>query len=137
MPFLRQENEGVARKFLRDENGAVTVEFILWFPLVCFLFFAILDFAYAFTVNASMWQQTRVAARGMSLHQLDKTEAKSFILDGLSWSHKDFDVQITETKSSVTVSVTTPYKKAGITNTALRLMDGNWETRVVMLREPV
>ncbi|MWB77753.1 hypothetical protein GLS40_06930 [Pseudooceanicola sp. 216_PA32_1] len=137
MSFLRQKTGDRTRAFIRNEEGSVTLEFLLWFPLVVFLFLAILDFAYAFTLNASMWQQTRVAARAMSMHELSKVEAEQFIRDGLSWSGKNFDVNISETKRTVSVSIKTPYEKAGITNTALRMMSGDWESRVTMLREPV
>ncbi|OWU84502.1 hypothetical protein ATO6_12515 [Oceanicola sp. 22II-s10i] len=125
------------RRFRSDERGAVTIAFALWFPLVAFIFFAILDFAYAFTVNASMWQQTRVAARGMSMFELTESEARHVIQHGLSWSQKDFEVDIASDRRTVTVSVSTPYSKLGITNTAMRMIGGDWVTRVTMLKEPV
>jgi len=128
----------VIRPFLRDEKGNVTIVFVIWFPLFIILFLTILDFAYAFTVNASMWQQTRVAARGLSMHHLDKAEAEQLIRHGLSWSKKDYAVSIIETRHSVSVRVATPANRMGITNTAMEVMGSSrMAASVSMLKEPV
>jgi len=125
------------RRFTRSEDGAVTLPFLIWLPLVIFLFFTILDFSYAFTLNASMWQQARVAARGMSMYSLSAPEAEDFIRQGLSWSKKDFDVDIAQDRETVTVTVSPPFAGSGITNTTLSAMPGHWTTHVVMLKEPI
>lgn len=111
--------------------------FLIWLPLVIFLFFTILDFAYAFTVNASMWQQSRVAARAMSMYSLSESEAEDFIRHGLSWSKKSFSVDIAQDRETVTVMISTPFAESGIVNTTLSAMSGAWTTRVTMLKEPV
>lgn len=123
--------------FVSSEEGAVTLPFLIWLPLVIFLFFMILDFSYAFTVNASMWQQARVAARGMSMYSINAPEAEDFIRKGLSWSKKDFDVEIAQDRETVTVIVSTPFANSGIINSTLNAMPGNWMTRVTMLKEPI
>lgn len=126
-----------SRTFARSESGVVTLPFLIWLPMVFFLFLTILDFAYAFTVNASMWQQARVAARGMSMYSITEPEAERYIRHGLSWSKKSFDVEIEQGRETVTVTVSTPFASSGITNTTLRTMSGDWITRVTMLKEPI
>ena len=125
------------RAFARSEDGAVTVPFLIWLPLVIFLFFTILDFSYAFTLNASMWQQARVAARGMSMYSLSEPEAEAYIRKGLSWSKKSFEVEIDQDRETVTVMVSTPFAESGIVNTTLQAMSGTWMARVTMLKEPI
>ena len=51
-------------RFMRDTAGASTLEFVLWIPLILVMFATLLYFSHSFTVNSTMWNQARIAARG-------------------------------------------------------------------------
>lgn len=124
-------------RFAGGEGGAVTVEFVLWMPFVLVLFTGFLDFAHSFTVNSTMWHQTRVAARGLSMHTLTPAQAEQVVRDGLAWIDATPGIDILQTRDTVTIEVRVPFDRSGVVNIANGGMTGDWVTRVTMLREPV
>ena len=49
-----------------DDRGAVTVEFVLWFPFVIFLLAILTDFVFIYMTNSSMWSAARQAAEPLT-----------------------------------------------------------------------
>jgi len=123
--------------YLRGTSGAVSLEFAIWVPLVFGIFLTVMDLTHALTVNSTMWHQARVAARGLSMHEISTQEARSLINGGLTWTRSDYVVEIVEDRATVWVSIRTPMKTSGIIDFATARLQGDWVARVEMLREPV
>jgi Flp pilus assembly protein TadG len=52
--------------FHRDENGSISVEFVLWIPIFIFLIAIITDLSIVYVVNANMYDVARDTARRWS-----------------------------------------------------------------------
>lgn len=52
--------------FRKDENGSVSVEFVLWIPIFIFLIAIITDLSIVYVVNANMYDVARDTARRWS-----------------------------------------------------------------------
>ncbi|WP_407493191.1 TadE/TadG family type IV pilus assembly protein [Pseudooceanicola sp. MF1-13] len=126
-----------SKNFLKNESGVVSLEFAIWVPLVFGIFLTVLDFAHAMTVNSTMWHQARIAARGLSMHEISPQDARELINSGLHWTRSDYQIDIVEDRSTVRVSIKTPMKTSGIIDFATAKLSGNWVAEVEILREPV
>ena len=124
-------------RFRRETEGTVSFEFMIWIPLVFGLLVTVLDFSHALTVKSSMWHEARVAARGLSMHAMSESAARSHIRDGLAWSAADYTVDIERDRSRVYVTVRTPMKTSGLIDFATARLSGDWVARVMVLAEPV
>jgi len=64
-------------KFCRDENGSVTIEFVLWLPLALYLVVMAVDATFAFLGLTNMWQVSRETARVMSRYGMSEADAEA------------------------------------------------------------
>ncbi|SFB79256.1 TadE/TadG family type IV pilus assembly protein [Tropicimonas isoalkanivorans] len=66
------------RIFQKDEDGSVTIEFVLWVPFFAiFLLFAV-DATLVFMRQSQMWQISRETARIVSRYGMDEVTAETF-----------------------------------------------------------
>ena len=69
------------RRFLRNDTGTATVEFVLWLPLVLLIFGTIVDFSLVLSGEAQALRVVQDANRGLSVgHFQTIAAAKSYIL---------------------------------------------------------
>lgn len=82
----RAENlsESAVEKFLRDEAGSITVEFLLWLPVFIFVLAAVVDASSLFQVHADMQTVARDSARRMAMDEMDADAAQSYALNSLA-----------------------------------------------------
>ena len=65
--------------FLRDEKGAVTIEFVLWVPIFVSLLVFVTDASIIYLTHSEMWNVARDTTRRMTTRQLKTvTEARDF-----------------------------------------------------------
>lgn len=99
------------RKFLNDENGAVTVEFVLWVPVFLMLIAAAVDLSTLFMNQSNLWHVTRDAARIVSRHGMTPAEAETYLKNNGTISSfiadpaNDVDVSLDSSNLYVTASV--------------------------------
>ncbi len=55
--------------FLRDEKGAVTIEFVLWVPIFVGLFVFVTDASIIYLTHSEMWSVARDTSRRMTTEQ--------------------------------------------------------------------
>ena len=67
------------RKFRDDTNGSISVEFILWLPMVAFLLLVAVDASMAFMRQSHQWQVSREAARIVSRYGMDEATAEAYV----------------------------------------------------------
>ncbi len=65
--------------FLRDEKGAVTIEFVLWVPIFVGLFVFVTDASIIYLTHSEMWNVARDTTRRMTTRQFTTVaEARDF-----------------------------------------------------------
>jgi len=65
--------------FLRDEKGAVTIEFVLWVPIFVGLLVLVTDASIIYLTHSEMWNVARDTTRRMTTEQITtKAEARNY-----------------------------------------------------------
>ncbi len=65
--------------FLRDETGAVTIEFVLWVPIFVGLLVLVTDASIIYLTHSEMWNVARDTTRRMTTEQITtKAEARNY-----------------------------------------------------------
>lgn len=95
-------------RFTRDEDGAVTVEFVLWLPVFFLILMLIVDATMVFSAEARLWTVARDAARQISIHRLSAEDAEEFVHERSGFKPEKLTVTADDSKSDIWVRVTTP-----------------------------
>ena len=127
---------GIFRTFLFDTEGAVSVEFSLWVPIIFGVFVLIADFTYLAMVNASMWEAARNAARSVAIHQSDIASAESSARRSLVGT-LDYQIAVVNDAEDVSVRITLPARKGGLVGLVTKPMNFDLVAYISMPREPV
>jgi Flp pilus assembly pilin Flp len=65
--------------FLRDEKGAVTIEFVLWVPIFVGLLVLVTDASIIYLTHSEMWNVARDTTRRMTTEQItNSAEARDY-----------------------------------------------------------
>jgi Flp pilus assembly protein TadG len=65
--------------FLRDEKGAVTIEFVLWVPIFVGLLVFVTDASIIYLTHSEMWSVARDTTRRMTTGQItSRAEARDY-----------------------------------------------------------
>lgn len=124
------------KRFLFNESGSATIEFVIWMPMFSFLLALIADASMVFMANARMWDVARDTARRMALRTLTAEEARELALANLYYMGQSAEVETTD-GSDVIVQIAVPIEDATVFGPFSSLLPGSLQARVVMLREPV
>ena len=124
------------RRQTANDDGGVTVEFVIWFPFIMGVLALITDLSFIYTINASMYDSARDGARRMALHLSTADEAEAFVLNHLALGNPaDFTVTATD-GSDVVVRVSTTIEDASIFGIYAAFLPGELVAQVTMLKEP-
>ncbi|WP_272490708.1 TadE/TadG family type IV pilus assembly protein [Mesobacterium pallidum] len=123
--------------FLLDESASTTIELAIWTPLIAGTLMLVLDFSFMMTLNANMWNASRSAARAVSIHDLNATEAEAWARDELLVSNRPYEIDVTRGETDVVVTIRLAGDKAGLTPFLARVYKGDISASVRMLREPI
>ena len=124
-------------RFLKKEDGSVTVEFVIWLPVVLALFLLAVDATFIFLGAGNMWQTSREAARVVSRYGMTEAEAETWVANRASFTDFTPAVDITfETgdvivRTSMPVRAMTPFGMFGFAD------DAAYSTEVRHAMEPV
>lgn len=93
----------------RDENGAVSVEFVVWLPVLLAVGLMVADASAAFTTQATMWRTAGDLARAVATGRITPAQAEAHI------ASRSFSIQVTPPGNDriVTVSLSRPYANIG------------------------
>lgn len=73
------------RAFLCDDHGAVTVEFVLWLPIIVALLVIAIDATTLYVTHTEMWNVARDTARRMVTGKLrTEAEAEEYALNAVN-----------------------------------------------------
>jgi Flp pilus assembly protein TadG len=150
---MHRISDATLYKFLRDDSGSQTIEFVLWLPIIGALLVVISYASILYMTHTEMWNVARDTARRMTIGLYDdgvtgvmdeaaaidyaQSQLKLYDLFGTG-----YDVQVTEDTvlSKMTVVITLGVGDgsfdAGFFG-AFSLVGGTLAARVVMRAEPV
>lgn len=139
MDGRRQQTKGQSRhvrNWLRKETGSASVEFAIIAPVFFFLIAFVCEVAYAFTVNANMWDVTRDVARRLAYHQIE-AEGATAAAGEYGMLAQNYSVSVAEDDERVTVTISLDFADASLLGLVVRRFPGHMSARISMLREPV
>ena len=114
--------KGALRAFGKRSDGAVTVEFVLWLPVLMILLMIFVDASLAFTRQANLWSVSRETARIAARHGFDEGAAVAYAREHAAFGPYTPDVSVNIGAETVTVTISadanaiTPF---GVLNFAL------------------
>ena len=130
--------------FIRDEKGAVTIEFVLWVPVIMALVAIVIDATTIYITHSEMWNVARDTARRMSSALITcEDDAVQHALDTINLREGAYDVQaFYGPTTGAQVIVTAPLSDITITPISeglyrgLMLSGGTISARVIMRQDP-
>ncbi len=72
------------RRFLKNERGSSTIEFVLWIPLFALMLMITSDASFVYLTSTRMENVARDAARRVSMGQISTDNIGSFVLSELT-----------------------------------------------------
>lgn len=126
--------------FFRDDHGAMTIEFVLWVPVIVAMLVIVIDATTLYVTHTEMSNVARDTARRMVTgHISSKQEAESFAYSAMSLREYPYTVDASyDPSGSMDVSVMMNYSDIAIVAfSTLTLLGGNMTAHVSMRSEPV
>ncbi len=79
------------RRFIRDQTGTATIEFVLWVPVYVILLVAVTDASILYLTHTEMWNAARDTARRISVGAINAAgapdhAAKNLLLSGRTYT---------------------------------------------------
>lgn len=124
------------KRFREDENGAISVEFVLWMPVFLLVLMLITDATLVFSAEARLWSVTRDAARQMSIYQIDETSVEDYVAENAVGLNGDLTVTASATGPDIWVQVTMPIEDVSLFGVFSSLRDPIIAARVTQRTEP-
>lgn len=125
------------QRFIKDENGAATVEFMLWVPVFTALMTGAVDVGTIFSHKSNYWSTARDAARQVARHAMTSSEAEAYAETHATFKGVTPQVTVTTTATEVSVRI------AGVADTLspfgiFDILDGaNIVAEVTYALEPI
>ena len=70
------------KRFMSQENGSTTVEFVLWLPLLVAVLIVAVDASVLYMRQSNLWQVSRDTARIVSRHGMTELVAEAYARTG-------------------------------------------------------
>lgn len=122
-------------RFLRDEGGAVTVDFVIWFIPFMFLLAMTVDATMLYLTHSEMWNVSRDIARRLAIGDMTESEAVDYAREELFLYGNAYTLA-TEVTADVTVIIATDFQDASLFGIFGKVLDGSLTARVIMRKEP-
>lgn len=125
-------------KFLRNEHGAVTIEFVTLVPAFVFVMVLIADASIIYYTRSEMWNVARDAARRMSTGEFQTPEdVRQFAADHLFLGDRTYVIDPVF-DGNMTVRIALGVRQAGIFGMFFRPLFGReLLAEVTMRKEPL
>ncbi len=93
MGFIRMQS---IFALLRDEKGAITIEFVLWVPIFVSLLVFVTDASIIYLTHSEMWNVARDTSRRMSTEELTTvTEVRDYAAARLFLGEREYAIDPT------------------------------------------
>ena len=118
-----------SRAWLRSEDGGLSVEFVLWTPLLMAFLLLVVDSSMAFLAQGAMWHAAGEISRAVATGQMTIAEAEA-----AAASMAGYTASFQQMGEFLVVQLARPFEGIG-TGMILSLV-GAMEVQVVQLVEP-
>ena len=125
-------------RFLADETGAVTIEFVTLVPAFVLILVFFIDCSTVYLTRTQMWSVARDVARRMSTEQFTTSQqVRDYAAEHLNMGGRTYIID-PDFDSDMTVTIAVPLGDAAMFGAWLEPIAGNvlW-ARVTMRREPL
>jgi len=126
--------------FLRDDHGTMTIEFVLWVPVIVAMLLIVIDATTLYVTHTEMSTVARDTARRMVTGQISsKQEAEAFAASAMRLREYPYTVDASyDPDGSMDVTVKMNYADIAIAGySTLTLIGGEMTARVSMRSDPV
>jgi len=123
-------------RFLRDDSGSATIEFVLWVPVFVVLLVATTDATILYLSHTEMWNVSRDIARRIAVGDITADEAVNEAQKELFLYNRTYRVAA-ESGIDVVVEIQTNVGDASVFGFFKPVLSRELSARVVMRREPV
>jgi len=123
------------KRFICGERGNVTVEFVLWLPLIAGIIVATFDLNIVLMTQSNMYNVARDTARRVSTGQLNASTGQDYAQQYLNYMGFEYGVEIT-TGENVTVEITTSLGRVAALGVMGAMKGYNLNASVTMRTEP-
>ena len=93
------------RGFGQRDEGNVTVEFVLWIPVLCTVLMLFVDTSLAYMSQSNFWNISRETARIVSRHAFDAAAAEAYARSRLDLGDYEPEVEVAISGQAVTVTI--------------------------------
>ncbi|NYS25283.1 pilus assembly protein [Rhodobacteraceae bacterium 2376] len=113
----------------RDEHGGVTVEFVIWTPMIMALLLLVADASAAFMAQSAMWQAAGDISRAIATGRIAIDDAATFVNATAGYA-----LSVQHTEELIAVRLSRPFDGIG-TGMMLSFM-GDMQVTVLQHLEP-
>lgn len=128
----------MASRFLRDEQGSATIEFVLWVPVFVILLVATTDATILYLHHTEMWNVSRDVARRVAVGDLTEADAVGVVENEMFLYSSAYTVATSlPTELNVMIQIQTSISDASVFGFFTPVLDRFLTAQVIMRREPI
>ncbi len=122
-------------RFIRDQTGTATLEFILWVPVYVILLVAVTDASILYLTHSEMWNTARDSARLISVGAMAAADAPDRAREKLVLSGRTYTVAASDT-DPVIVEISVNVGDASVFGFFKPVLGRELTAQVEMWKEP-
>ena len=96
------------KRFRKDSEGSVTVEFVMWVPVFALILLLVVDASVVFMTQSNYWSVSRDTARLVARHAMTADAAETYAVNNALWRNVSPTVAVNIDNATVTVTVGAP-----------------------------
>jgi Flp pilus assembly protein TadG len=125
-------------QFLRDERGSVTIEFVLWVPIMAVILVAATDATVLYLHHTEMWNVSRDVARRVAVGDMSEADAVTVVQNEMFLYSRAYTVATSDpTELDVRIMIQTSIADASVFGFFKPVMGRYLTAMVTMRREPI
>lgn len=102
------------RPFRRNDEGAVTVEFVLWVPVFVLILMLVVDASMLFVAQSNFWGVARDTARRVAINSMTNAEADTWATAEAAFGSIAPEVDVLSAGGNVEVTISTPFSDVDV-----------------------
>jgi len=127
-----------APKFLRDERGTATIEFVLWVPVLMVVLIAATDATILYLHHTEMWNVSRDVARRVAVGDITEADAVNVVGNEMFLYSSAYTVSTSNPADlDVSIQIQTSIADASVFGFFKPVLGRYLTARVTMRREPI
>jgi Flp pilus assembly protein TadG len=125
-------------RFLRDERGSATIEFVLWVPVFVIILVAATDATVLYLHHTEMWNVSRDVARRVAVGDMTEADAAAAVQNEMFLYSRAYTVATSNpTELDVRIMIQTNVGDASVFGFFKPVMGRYLTAMVTMRREPI